>query len=88
VFIKRRQIAIRLKGKKAGVFWLGSILLVLSTSVFLLFSWFTAKDYLFPYWPKGLTVYLFPYWLTAIVCVAFMTVGFGLMWGGTQRSQT
>jgi hypothetical protein len=82
LYLRRRQIASRLKGKKTGVFWLGSILLALGAIVFVLSSWKAANDYLFPYWPKGITIYSYP--LTAIFCIAFMAVGFGMMWKGTR----
>jgi len=87
LFFRHRQIAVRLKGKKSGVFWFGTLLFVPGFLIFIVFSLMVANDYLFPYWPKGLIIYLFPYWLTAIVCIIFTCIGFGLMWWGTQQSQ-
>jgi hypothetical protein len=80
----RRKIAARLRHQKGLVFWFGTFMFGSSTFVFLLYSWFVVSDYLFPYWPKGITI-VPPYWLFSTVCFAFIGVGLAMMWLGTQK---
>ncbi len=53
LFFKRRQITTRLKGKKTGVFWLGTLLFILGSLAFVPFAWKVTTDSLFPFLAKG-----------------------------------
>jgi hypothetical protein len=84
LFLKRRQITTRLKGKKTGVFWLGTFLFILGSLAFIPFAWKVIADSLFPYWPKGLDVS--PSFYFSFIGALIFTVGVGLfmMWIGTR----
>ena len=87
LFFKRRQITARLKRKKTGVFWLGTLLFVLGSLALVPFAWKVTTDSLFPYWPRGVEVspsFYFPF-----IGALIFTVGAGLvlMWIGTRNGQ-
>jgi hypothetical protein len=85
LFFRRRQIVARLKGEKSGVFWLGTMLLVVATLVFALSAWQVTQDYLFPYWPKGIMIH-FPNELIIVGALVFVAVGLVMMRFGTSPS--
>lgn len=86
LFLKRRQIAAKLKDKKNGAFWLGTALLVFGALVFVPFTWQAANDYLFPYWPRWMPLSP-PSWLMIIGALIFMATGLYMMMLGTQKAK-
>jgi hypothetical protein len=84
VFKKRRKMVGALRGKKTFSFWLGLVcFLFFLTLVFIPSAWQMANDYLFPYYPRGLTVSFAGY--GAVFGLIFMGVGLILMRLGTKK---
>jgi hypothetical protein len=50
LFVKRRQITMRLKGKKNGLFWLGLTLVILASFIVVPLGYSMLNSYLFPFY--------------------------------------
>jgi hypothetical protein len=88
LLFKRRQFVSALKGRKTFSFWLGLVcFLFFAILVFAPATWQAANDYLFPYYPHGMTVMLFPDGGITFGLI-FMVIGWFLMRRGTRKNQT
>jgi hypothetical protein len=82
LFFRRTQIVVRLKGKKKGKFWLGTMVLIVGILFFAPLAWQATKDFLFP--PQPVSIYLFPSYIIMVVVLIFIALGLVMMRSGTN----
>jgi hypothetical protein len=82
LFVKRRQITMRLKGKKNGLFWLGLTLVILASFIVVPLGYSMLNCYLFPFYDYLLVRVLsdpFVYGGLAVIGIGVLLIALGTM---------
>lgn len=84
LFINRRQLIVRLKGEKTGIFWIGLTFAIISSFILIPSLWWHLNRYLFPSYPPRLAISLFPFLIFSLI---FMGISVTLMVAGSRSSR-
>jgi magnesium-transporting ATPase (P-type) len=77
LFVNRRRFMAGLRGKKNGFFWIGLVVTILTSLIFVPFAWKMLIFYLFPYDTRGsIDLAFFP---VLFVLCGLIIVGLGLL---------
>ena len=82
VFMNRKNIATRLRSEKTGSFWLGTVCFAASIVALVPSAWWYLDFYLFPHYPRGVSIPPFPFLVLSFIGLA---AAFALMAYGTRR---